>query len=122
MRFAAELSELNLNFFAQAITDEESGTAAEILEDDCCSECSDEVTTKPELVDDTVEVGHESVPVSNLSSSEFPLLSSLGVHTDKHLDKLLQEVVKLYGRTSIHYLQANNRSGWLIPFPSLRTC
>jgi hypothetical protein len=81
---------------------------ADLLEDDCYSECSDEVPTKPELVNDTVEVGHDSVPVSNLSSSAFPLLSSLEVHTEKHLDKLLQEVVKLYGRTSLHYLQANN--------------
>jgi hypothetical protein len=104
MRFAADISQLNLDFFAQDIPNKISGAVANIEEHKSCSECSNEVPTESELVDNNVEVGHEWIPLSNLSPSEYPMLSSLGVHTEKNLDKVLQEVVKLHGQKSIYYL------------------
>ncbi len=55
-------------------------------------------TTEMEQVDKTGEVYNESASLSNLSPAEFPLISSLNVHTEKHMGKLLQEIVKLSGK------------------------
>jgi hypothetical protein len=57
--------------------------------------------------------------VSNLSPIDFPLLSSLGVHSN-FMDKLLQELVKFYGQKTIEYVGSNNCNVCLISFPSLR--
>jgi hypothetical protein len=37
------------------------------------------------------------------------------------MDKLLQELVKYNGRNTIEYMQGNNRPGYLVPQPSLRS-
>jgi hypothetical protein len=76
INFAADISQLHLDFFAQDIPDKISGTVANIEEHNSCSEFSNEVPIESELVDNNLEVGHELMPVSNLSPSEFQLFSS----------------------------------------------
>jgi hypothetical protein len=53
--------------------------------------------------------------------TKFPLLHSLGVCTTSHMDRLLQEIVQLYGGKSISYTRGNNRKGTLVVVPSNRT-
>jgi hypothetical protein len=60
----------------------------------------------------------DPVLTSNLPADEFPLLSSLGIHSKKHMDSLIQEIVKFNMRKVIKYMQANNRIGFLLPIPS----
>jgi hypothetical protein len=60
----------------------------------------------------------DPVLTSNLPGNEFPLLCSLGIHSEKHMDSLIQEIVKFNGGKVIKYMQANNRTGFLLPMPS----
>ncbi len=59
--------------------------------------------------------------VNNLPAEDFPFLCSLGVYSEFHMDALIREVVKYYGRKSIKYKQLNNRIGFLLPLPSAQT-
>jgi hypothetical protein len=60
----------------------------------------------------------DPVLTSNLPDDEFPLLCSLGIHSEKHMDSLIQEIVKLNKRKVIKFMQANNRTAFLLPLPS----
>jgi len=120
IHFTAEISKLDLNLIAEEPSDTEVEEANSSEEEGCSTLLcmSDEVTT---TTTPTTETEFADTPVTDLSPIDYPLLSSLGINTEKHMDKLLQEVVKLSGRKSVHYIQANNRSGWLVPQPSLQT-
>ena len=58
---------------------------------------------------------------SDFSSDAFPLLHSLGLHSKKHMDSLIREVVKYNDHKAIKYMQANNCNGFLLPLSSCQT-
>jgi hypothetical protein len=90
-------------------------------------ECSNDIIFAEE--DDTTEEinGYtEETPVvvvskSDFSSDEFPLLHSSGLHSKKHMDSLIREVVKYDDCKAIKYVQANNCNGFLLPLSSCQT-
>jgi hypothetical protein len=49
---------------------------------------------------------------------EFPFLHSLGICTEKEMDRLVQEVLKFHGNDTIKFKRRNNREGkhLLLPF------
>jgi hypothetical protein len=72
-------------------------------------------------IEETVIVAEiDPVLTTNLPADEFPLLSSLGIHSEKHMDCLIQEIVKFNKCKVIKYMQANNRTGFLLPIPLSR--
>jgi hypothetical protein len=101
MRFTAKISKLDLNLIADEPSDTEVKETDTSDEEGCstllCT--SNEVTT---TTTPTTETEFSETPVTDLSPIHYPLLSSLGIHTEKHMDKLLQEVVKLSRRKSVH--------------------
>jgi hypothetical protein len=65
---------------------------------------------------------HVSSMLWNLPDpNKFPLLHSLGVCTNTHMDHLLQEIVQLYGNQSICFTCGNNRKVTLVVVPSNQT-
>ncbi len=66
-------------------------------------------------------IAPEMVSSSNLSAQEFPLLNSLGIHSEKYMDALIREVVRFNARSKITFLQANNWTGFLLPLASAWT-
>ncbi len=121
MRFTSEISELDLNLYGDDPSEMIDEVESSMSEEEDCDDSS-KISGSQHQAYSSNEECIASAAVSNLSPTDFPLLSSLGIHTETHMDKLLQEVVKLSGRNkSVHYVQANNRSGWLVPQPSFRT-
>jgi hypothetical protein len=128
MRFASAIGALNLGLFHEVTGVESSGESYEeeksiesSTEEDEVSECSDMRAARTDVsFEASQKDAIQKKSVSNLSSSEFPLLSSLGVHSD-FMDKVLQELVKYHGKKTIEFMGSNNRKGYLISFPSLRT-
>ena len=121
MRFTSEISELDLNLYGDDPSEMIDEVESSMSEEEDCDDSS-KISGSQHQAYSSNEECIASAAVSNLSPTDFPLLSSLGIHTETHMDKLLQEVVKLSGRNkSVHYIQANNRCGWLIPQPSFRT-
>jgi hypothetical protein len=76
-----------------------------------------------------IEKGNSSAVDSHVSSmlqnlpdpNKFPLLQSLGVCTNTHMNHLLQEIVQLYGNQSICFTLGNNWKGKLVFVPSSQT-
>jgi hypothetical protein len=56
-----------------------------------------------------------------LDPNQFPLLHKLGMNTDVHMDRLIQEILKLHGNQEIRFTRGNNREGTLVVLPSHRT-
>ncbi len=48
---------------------------------------------------------------------EFPFLHSLGICTEKEMDRLVQEVLKFHGNDTIKFKRRNNREGKLLLLP-----
>jgi len=62
-------------------------------------------------------------PPVNLPLNEFPLLNSLRIQNESQMNALIQEIVKYNGSNlGIEFVQRNNRTGFLVPFPSCRSC
>jgi hypothetical protein len=56
----------------------------------------------------------------DLPQQDFPLLHSLGIKKQYQFNSLFQEIVK-YSRNVMEFIQKNNRHGFLILCPSLRS-
>ncbi len=52
---------------------------------------------------------------SYLFVQKFPFLNSLGMHSEKHMDSLISEVVKFNNHKTISFVQVNNQTGFLLP-------
>ena len=126
MCFASAIGALNLGLFHEVTGVESSGESYEeeksiesSTEEDEVSECSDMRAARTDVsFEASQKDAIQKKSVSNLLSSEIPLLSSLGVHSD-FMDKVLQELVKYHGKKTIEFMGSNNRKGYLISFPSL---
>jgi hypothetical protein len=54
---------------------------------------------------------------TTFDANEFPLLNSLGC-TPMHLDRLMQEILKFHGHSSIRFIRGNNHMDSLVLGPS----
>jgi hypothetical protein len=78
------------------------------MEEENDSECIDDSADKTGLPFKVMQTyANLKKSVSNLSASEFLLLSSLGAHSD-FMDKLLQELVKYHGKKTIEFIGSKN--------------
>jgi hypothetical protein len=111
MRFASAIADLDLDLHQRS----SSSIKSEELSSDSEQEQSDFI--KENAIMDEMH----PILTSNLPANEFPLLCSLGIHSEKHMDSLIQEIAKFHERKVIKYIQANNRIGFLLPMPSSRT-
>jgi hypothetical protein len=136
MRFASDIADLGFNLLQNL----EGVSRSEECRSECESESSSESESenenasksedesKNESDSESSKNGSGGVKeenqvfeaASDLSPDQYPLLHKLGVHSD-FMDKLLQELVKYNGRNTIEYMQGNNRPGYLVPQPSLRS-
>ena len=114
MRFASAVADLDLNLMQHknkySVIESDSEEEPSVTEAE-----ADESGIKEQSGD--VAIPDKAV-VTNLPAEDFPLLCSLGVHSEFHMDALIREVVKYHGRKSIKYMQLNNRIGFLLPLPS----
>ena len=116
MQFASSIAELDFGI------DQDSSVEEEKLFNEDEDESIGEEETKPNeahslsqenIASSSEEMNTASRSVRNLSTTSFPLLSSLGVHSN-FMDKLLQRLVKFYGQKTIEYVGSNNCNGYLI--------
>ena len=63
---------------------------------------------------------HDDAISTVLDPLQFPLLHKLGVGTDKQMNGLVQEILKLHGNQEVHFTRGNNREGTLLVLPSHR--
>jgi len=125
MRFASAIGDLqfNLDLNDDSENDSKSGTESKNeSENESISSSKIEIATCKSV--DQPRDAALSVDVANnsdLSVQEFPLLHSLGIHSEKHMDALIREVVKYNSRKTISFVQANNRTGFLLPLASARS-
>jgi len=117
MHFASKVGKFYIANEERA--EDESDSAGDDVEDD--------VNDDEEVVEEVVQPDKEA-SLSNyvfqsvdLPSKDFPLLHSLGVNRESQINGLIQEIVKLRNEGGmIKYIQKNNRTGFLLPAPSLR--
>ena len=114
MRFASAVADLDLNLMQRknkdSVIESDGEEEASVTEAEADESSINEQSGDVAILDKAV--------VSNLPAEDFPLLCSLGVHSEFHMDALIREVVKYHGRKSIKYMQLNNRIGFLLPLPS----
>jgi hypothetical protein len=84
MRFASAIADLDLDLHQHSsIKSEEQSSASEQEQSDFIEESA--------IMDEM-----HPVLTSNLPADEFPVLCSLGIHSEKHMDSLIQEIVKFH--------------------------
>jgi len=88
--------------------------------DDECSVSSDSDGT---LDEDKKPTLHIQEPINVPDESEYPLLSSLALTHKGHnlFDRLLNEIVRYYGKSNISFTRGNNTEAALIAVPSFRS-
>jgi hypothetical protein len=106
MRFASAIADLDLDLHHHlSIESEEQSSDSEQEQSDFIEEIASMDEMHPVLT-------------SNLPANEFPLLCSLGIHSEKHMGSFIQEIATFHEGKVIKYIQANNRIGFLLPMPS----
>ena len=115
-RFAEHIGLMNISV-ATAHDIEMDGKPIESPDKTLSSESDDTTKYATPMVDCHVTSSAPNLP----DPSKFPLLYSLGVCTTKHMNRLVQEIAKFHGDTSISFTHRNNRTGTLIVLPSNQT-
>jgi hypothetical protein len=88
---------------------------------DNSKEMEEEVQKSQQGNSSTVDCRVSSMSWNLPDPNKFPLLHSLCVCNNTHMDNLLQEIVQLYGNQSICFTHGNNQKGTLVIVPSDRT-
>ncbi len=60
---------------------------------------------------------NEATKIKLTDQQEFPLLHSLSLCTEKHMDRLVHEVLKFHGNKTVKVKQMNNHEGMLLLMP-----
>ena len=88
---------------------------------DNSKEMEEEVQKSQQGNSSTVDCRVSSMSWNLPDPNKFPLLHSLCVCNNTHMDNLLQEIVQLYGNQSICFTCGNNRKVTLVVVPSNQT-